>query len=317
MVSLLDVRAAAARVAGRLHRTPLMGSATLAERGGVKRVDLKCESFQKTGSFKTRGSLNLLSNLDPAARERGVVSVSAGNHAQALAWCARAEGIACTVVMPALATQSKVDASRGYGARVIQHGTGAEAFERAHELEREEGLTFVHPFDDDRIIAGAGTCGLELLEQSASPPDVVLVPVGGGGLISGVAVAIKESLPSARVFGVEPRGAAVMRKSLDAGHAERMPSMSTIADGLAAPMAGERNFEIVRRWVEDIVLVDDDEIAEAMRVLMSRCKLVAEPAGAAATAALLSGRLPLRPGDSVAVLVSGGNVDLSKMKDML
>ncbi len=317
MISLNDIRSAHERIASRIHRTPLMGTATLAARAGVAQLHLKCEAFQKTGSFKTRGSLNLLSQLDQAARARGVVSVSAGNHAQALAWCARAEGIACTVVMPELATQSKVDASRGYGARVIQHGTGADAFVRAHELEAEEGLTFVHPFDDDRIIAGAGTAALEILEQLGTPPDVVVVPVGGGGLISGIAVGIKEASPSTRVFGVEPTGAAVMRKSLDEGHAARMSSMSTIADGLAAPMAGERNFEIVRRYVDDVVLVEDEEIKDAMRLLLARCKVLAEPGGAAATAALLNNRIPVRPGDTVVSLVSGGNVDLSRLKEFL
>src|SRR4051794_17059490 len=213
MVSLHDIRAARERIGSRLHKTPLMASATLATRAGTAEFHLKCESFQKTGSFKTRGSLNLLSQLDPASRARGVVSVSAGNHAQALAWCARAEGVKCTVVMPELATQSKVDASRGYDARVIQHGTGADAFVRAHELSEQEGLTFVHPFDDDRIIAGAGTTALEILEQCGTPPDLVVVPVGGGGLISGFAVGIKEASPKTRVIGVEPTGAAVMRKS--------------------------------------------------------------------------------------------------------
>jgi threonine dehydratase len=317
MVSLEDIRAARTRIGDRLHRTPLMSSATLASRAGVARLDLKCENFQKTGSFKTRGSLNLLSLNDAESRARGVVSVSAGNHAQALAWCARAEGVACTVVMPELATQSKVDASRGYGARVIQHGTGADAFVKARELSNQEGLTFVHPFDDDRIIAGAGTTGLELLEQCGTPPDVVVVPVGGGGLISGIAVAIKEASPSTRVYGVEPVGAAVMRESLNAGHAERMSSMSTIADGLAAPMAGERNFEIVRRYVDDVILVTDDDIKEAMRVLLSRTKLLAEPAGAAATAALMVGLIPVQSSDHVVALLSGGNVDMSRLKEFL
>ncbi len=317
MISLDDIRAARERIGTRLHKTPLMRSTTIAELAGVAHVDLKCEAFQKTGSFKTRGSLNLLSQLDAASRARGVVSVSAGNHAQALAWCSRSEGVSCTVVMPELATQSKVDASRGYGAHVIQHGTGADAFVKARELAEQEGLTFVHPFDDDRIIAGAGTTALEILEQCSQPPDVVIVPVGGGGLISGIAVGIKEASPSTRVIGVEPVGAAVMRQSLDAGHPTRIPTMSTIADGLAAPMAGDRNFEIVRRYVDDVVLVEDDEIKDAMRVLLSRCKILAEPAGAAATAALLSKRIALKPTDRVVALVSGGNVDLSRLKEFV
>ncbi|MES2176273.1 MAG: threonine/serine dehydratase [Gemmatimonadota bacterium] len=317
MVNLQDIRAARERIADRVHRTPLMGSATIADRIGAAQFGLKCESFQKTGSFKVRGSLNTLSQLSDEAKARGVVSVSAGNHAQALAWGARAAGVRCTVVMPANASATKVAASRGYGANVIQYGTGADAFVMALGLAESEGFTFVHPFDDDRIIAGAGTVALELLEQCDSPPDVVVVPIGGGGLIGGVAVGVKEASPLTRVIGVEPVGAAVMRQSLDAGHATRMASMNTIADGLAAPMAGERNFEIVQRYVDDVVLVTDDEIAEAMGVLLSRCKLLAEPAGAAATAALLAGKVVTRASDRVVALLSGGNVDLERVKQFV
>jgi threonine dehydratase len=316
MVTLTDIQAAAGRIAGRVHRTPVFGSSTLASRAGVARFELKCESFQKTGSFKVRGVLNKLSQLGAAERARGVVSVSAGNHAQALAWGARAAGIRCTVVMPAIASRTKVEASIGYGATVIQHGTGLDAFQKARELAQSEGFTFIPPFDDDQIIAGTGTVGLELLEQTTTP-DVVVVPVGGGGLISGIAIAIKEMSPSTRVIGVEPTGAAVMRQSLDAGRAMRAESVNSVADGLAAPMAGERNFEVVKRYVDDVVLVSDEEITDAMAVLLSRCKLLAEGAGAAATAALLTGKIPVRPTDHVVALLSGGNVDLGRLKELL
>ena len=316
MVTVHDMHQARARIAPRLHVTPLIGSATIADRAGAARFALKCESLQKTGSFKVRGVLNKLSQLSDEARARGVVTVSAGNHAQAMAWGARAAGVQCTVVMPANASKTKVAASIGYGATVIQHGTGADAFRRALELAESEGFTFVHPFDDDHVIAGAGTTGLELFDQG-SPPDIVVVPIGGGGLISGVAIAVKETNPATRVFGVEPVGANVMRQSLDAGHAMRMESMQTIADGLAAPFAGERNFAVVQRYVDDVVLVTDDEIVEAMKVLLSRCKLLAEPAGAAATAAVLSGKIPLRGTEHVVALLSGGNVDLDRVAQLI
>ncbi|MEP6621741.1 MAG: threonine/serine dehydratase [bacterium] len=316
MVTVHDMRQARARIAGRLHQTPLFGSSTIAAMAGIARFDLKCESVQKTGSFKVRGVLNKLSQLDDAARSRGVVTVSAGNHAQAMAWGARSAGVRCTVVMPANASRTKVAASIGYGATVIQHGTGADAFRKALELAETEGFTFVHPFDDDQVIAGAGTAGLEIFDQSA-PPDIVVVPIGGGGLISGIAIAVKETSPKTRVIGVEPIGAAVMRQSLDAGAALRMETMSTIADGLAAPMAGERNFEVVQRYVDDVVLVSDEEIVEAMKTLLSRCKLLAEPAGAAATAAVLTGKIPLTGTEHVVALLSGGNVDLDKLAQLV
>ena len=316
MITLQDIRLAQTRIAGRLHRTPVFGSSTLAARAGAARFELKCENFQKTGSFKVRGVLNRLSQLSDSARARGVVTVSAGNHAQALAWGARAAGVRCTVVMPATASQTKVEASIGYGATVIQHGTSMDAFQRARDLADTEGFTFVHPFDDDHIIAGTGTVALEILEQTGAP-DVIVIPIGGGGLISGMAIGIKETNPATRVIGVEPVGAAVMRQSLDAGHAMRMDAPASIADGLAAPMAGERNFDAVQRYVDDIVLVSDDEIAKAMGLLLSRCKVLAEGAGAAATAALISGKIPMRGTEHVVAMVSGGNVDLERLSQLL
>ena len=257
-----------------------------------------------------------MSQLGDQARARGVVTVSAGNHAQAMAWGARAAGVRCTVVMPANASRTKVAASIGYGATVIQNGTGADAFRTALELAETEGFTFVHPFDDDHVIAGAGTAGLEIFEQT-TPPDIVVVPVGGGGLIAGIAIAVKETSPSTRVIGVEPSGAAVMRLSLDAGRALHLASMNTIADGLAAPMAGERNYDVVKRYVDDVVLVSDDEIVDAMKTLLSRCKLLAEPAGAAATAAVLAGKIPLNGTEHVVAILSGGNVDLEKLAQLV
>ena len=243
------------------------------------------------------------------------MTVSAGNHAQAVAWAAARTGISATVVMPANASPAKARASAGYGAEVILQGTIMEAFDLAREVARDRGLTFLHAFDDPQIVAGQGTVGLEILEELPDATTVV-VPVGGGGLISGIALAVANLAPDARVFGVEPHGACAMRRSLDEGSAVHLESVDTIADGLGAPMAGELTFEVVRRHVEDVVLVSDAEISEAMAFVLERTKLLVEPAGAAAVAGLLSGRIPLQDGPVVAVL-SGGNVDLDRLAELV
>ena len=316
MLSLADIRSARDRVAPVVHRTPVMTSTRLGDRAGV-RLFLKCENFQKTGSFKVRGVVAKLSQLDQQAKDRGVVTVSAGNHAQALAWGARANGIKATVVMPAAASPAKVEASRGYGAEVVLHGeTSIQAFAKARELEAERGLTFVHPFDDPLVCAGAGTTALELLEQ-IDDIDVVVIPIGGGGLIGGMLPALKELNPKIRVYGVEPTGAPSARRSLDEGHAVHLEKVSTIADGLAAPMMGELPYEIVKKYADDVVLLDDDVIADALRELLLNTKLLAEPAGATATAAVLQRAIPLRDGERVAVMISGGNIDLKKLSSIL
>jgi len=316
LVPLHRVQEAAARLSPVIHRTPLLTSRSLGDRIGTGPVGLKCENLQKTGSFKVRGAFNHLSTLDEAARARGVVTISAGNHAQAIAWAGAATGVASTVVMPEGASATKAAASRGYGAKVILHGTVHEAFALAHELAETRGLTFVHPFDDPAVIAGQGTVGLEIAEQA---PDVttVVVPVGGGGQIAGICAALSGLLPQVRIYGVEPVGAAAMRKSLDVGHASRIQEIDTIADGLAPPMAGELTFEHVRALAADVVTVTDAEIARAMTFLLSRAKLLAEPAGAAAVAALLAGKVPVQPSDKVVAVVSGGNVDLDRLPDLL
>ena len=311
---LEHLQEAQARISGSLHRTPVVSSRTLSERVG-RPVFLKCENLQKTGSFKVRGALNLILELDDVARGPGVVTISAGNHAQAVAWSAARAGISATVVMPANASPTKVRASEEYGAEVILQGTIFEAFDLALEVAQDRGLTFLHAFDDPLIIAGQGTVGLEILEDVPDMANVV-APVGGGGLISGVALAVASLAPGARVFGVEPHGACAMRKSLDKGEAVHLESIDTIADGLGAPMAGELTFEVVRHHVEDVVLVSDDEIRVAMAFVLERAKLLVEPAGAAGVAALLAGRIPLADGPVVAVL-SGGNVDLDRLPDLL
>ncbi|HYV95960.1 MAG TPA: threonine/serine dehydratase [Gemmatimonadaceae bacterium] len=316
-IPTLDAIAAArARISGRLHVTPTVVSSLLASRCGVATLHLKVEAFQKTGSFKVRGALNTLAQLDAAAKERGVVTVSAGNHAQAVAWAARAEGTRATVVMPAAASKTKAAASADYGADVILHGTGAEAFAKARELADERGYTFVHPFEHPHVLAGAGTTGAELVEQAEF--DVLVVPIGGGGLIGGVASAVKQLRPRTRIIGVEPTGADSMVRSLAAGHAVHLDGPpKTIADGLAAPMAGELCYDIVRQLVDEVVLVTDEEIAAAVPLLLSRTKILAEPAGAAGVAALLAGKVSGVAGKRVATIISGGNVDTSRLAEIL
>jgi len=301
-----DVVRASAMLGNRLHRTPLLSSATLSRLTGA-RVFLKAELFQRTGSFKPRGMLARIAVLSPEERRRGVITISAGNAAAAVAYGAALEGLDCLVVMARGASAQKVEATRGYGAHVdLEAETPDEAFARVEELREASGRAFVHPFDDDIVIAGQGSLGLEVVEDR---PDVeaIVVPVGGGGLIAGVAVAVRGARPDARVVAVEPEGSAALRDALQAGEPVRIVPRS-IADGLNAPFAGERCLAVCRELVTDSVTVSEDEIREAFRFLYARAKLAAEPAGAAGVAALLAGRVPDLEGKTVVVVVSGGNV---------
>jgi threonine dehydratase len=313
-VTLADVERARAVVAPVLHRTPLLSSRALSERIGASAY-LKAESLQRTGSFKPRGALFAVANLSKEQRERGIVTMSAGNAAQAIAFAAATAGVRVTVAMPETAPKTKVDAARGYGAEVIFARDVTKLRALVDEVRERTGAHFLHPYDDAAMIAGHGTCALEVVEEL---PDVelVVVGVGGGGLIAGIAVAVAAKRPGARVVGVEPAGAPGMRRALDAGEPVRLDRVSTIADGLAAPIAGVLPFEIVRRLVSDVVVVDDAVIAEGMRFLATRAKLVSEPAGAAATGALLAGAIAVRRGERVVSIVSGGNVDLSRMAEV-
>lgn len=313
LVTLPAIRAAREVIGGRLLRTPDVPSAWLSQRLGA-RASLKLELFQHTGSFKPRGVLNALAALSEEERRRGVVSISAGNHAQALAWAASAIGISSTIVMPATAVVAKVEATRGFGGEVIQ--TEADLLDTMRQVQHERGLTFVHPFDAPAVIAGTGTLGLEIVED-VPDVDVVVVGCGGGGLLAGVATAVRALRPGARVIGVEPRGADAMRQSLDRGEPVRLAATKTIADGLAAPFAGAHTLAHVRAFVDDLVLVDDDEILDAMRVLMRRARILPEPAAAAATAALLCGNVGLGAGDRVVAVVSGGNADPALVRSLL
>jgi len=290
-----------------LRRTPVQRSTTLGEAFGG-RAYLKCELFQKTGSFKPRGVLTKLASLTAEEKARGVISISAGNHAAALAYGASLEGVDALVVMWRGASELKLAAARAYGATVdLEAGDPTEAFERLVALERETGRTLVHPFDDPLVIAGQGTVGLELVEQRPDV-DVVVVPVGGGGLVSGIAAAVRALRPDARVVAVEPRGSAALGRALEAGEPVRLVPES-IADGLNAPFAGTNVLAACRDLGVESVLVEEADIHRGFRFLYERAKLAVEPAGAAGVAAVLAGAIPDLEGHAVVVVVSGGNVD--------
>jgi threonine dehydratase len=310
-ISFEDIARAAAAGAGVVRETPVVSSRTLSDRAGVT-VALKAENLQRTGSFKLRGALAKIAALGDACAA-GVVTGSAGNHAQALAYAARARGVRCEVFMPKSAAIAKVEAAAALGA--IVHLVGAtvdESLAAARERAAGEGLAFVHPFDDPDVIAGQGGVGLELLEQ-VSDIERVIVPVGGGGLVSGVAIALKSRLEAAEaveVVGVQVESCAPFPASLLAGHPVAVDSALTIADGIAVKRPGERTLSLVRRWVDELVVVEEDEVAEAMVFLLERTKLVVEGAGAVGVAALLAERVRLDRGGAgtTVVILSGGNV---------
>lgn len=313
LLGLEDIQRAQARIDSRIHVTPVMSSTTVGDELGA-RLHLKAELFQKTGSFKPRGVFNKLLSMDPADRSRGLVSLSAGNHAAALAYGATSVGAKATIVMPANAMPSKVEATRRYGGEVVQ--TDGSLLATCLALQQERDLTLLHPFDDLAVMAGQGTVGLELVEQ-VPDADMVVVPVGGGGLISGIAAAVKLQHPSVRVVGVEPLGADAMTRSLEQGAPAHLDKVDTIADGLAPPFAGEHTFRHVQSFVDEMVRVADSEIIDAVRVLIKHCKLAAEPAGAAGLAALLAGKVSPPAGRTVVCVISGGNVGLDVLKHLL
>jgi threonine dehydratase len=300
-------------IAARLHRTPLSASRYLGELTHTH-LFFKQEMFQKTGSFKIRGVLNKLDSLSAEERQRGVIGMSSGNHAQALAYGASLHGIAATIVMPSSSVASKVEATRNYGSQV--HLTDEGLLETYRRIQQERGLTPVHPFDDPKIVAGAGTVGLEIVEDVAEV-DYVLVSVGGGGLISGVATAVKHKRPEAKVIGVEPEGAAVVSRSLAAGHLVTLDHIDTIADGLCPPFTGEVVLDRIQRYVDEVVTVSDREVLEAMRLILERTKVVAEPSAAASFAALLSGKIKPAAGAVAVSVLSGGNIDSARLKALL
>ena len=307
--TIKDVWRAQDVVRPHVYHTPLLPSRTLGAMTGAQ-VYLKTENLQRAGSYKVRGATYKLSRLTPEERARGVIAASAGNHAQGVAIAAAALGIDCTIVMPATAPLAKITATEGYGARVILAGESySDAYARALQIQEEIGATYIHAFDDPDIIAGQGTVALEILSDL---PDVeaIVTSIGGGGLISGIATVIKALKPDVRIYGVEATGAAKMRAALDAGHLVELEQVNTIADGISPKSAGDYTFTITRDLVDDVITVDDDDIIRAVLLLMERCKLIVEGAGAAGVAALLAGKVPVK-GLRTAVVLSGGNIDMN------
>jgi threonine dehydratase len=316
MISIDDVRAAAGRLRGVAHRTPVLTSRALDDATGAT-VLLKAENLQRGGAFKFRGAYNAVASLTAAERERGVATVSSGNHAQALALAARLHQARAVILMPDDAPSGKLAATEGHGAEVIRFDRyGQDREELLAALVAERGLVPIHPYDDERVMAGQGTAALELIED-AGPLDLLLVCVGGGGLIAGCATAAKGLLDGVRVVGVEPEAGDDVRRSLAAGERVRIPVPHTIADGQQLPEPGELTFAVIRERVDDVAVASDPEIVEAMRFLFERVKTVAEPSGACAVAALLAGRVPDVQGLCVGVTISGGNVTAARFAELM
>ena len=323
-IDIEAIEAAREVIAGRVHRTPVLSSraaAAVVERATGRKIGdgtlyLKAEHLQKTGSFKTRGMTNKVASLTADERRRGIITVSAGNAAQGYAYAGAALGVPVTVVMPAGAVRSKADAAAGYGARVVLEGDHVGAtFAAMDRIKDEEGLTFCHPFDDAAVMAGHGSAGLEIIEDLPEV-DVVVVGIGGGGLISGVATAVTAKRPSARVYGIEPEGSDAISQGLAAGQSVRITPKS-VADGLNAPFAGELTLAVIGALVDEVILIDDASILGGLRFAIERMKQVLEPAGAAALAATLFGRVPIKPGERVCVVASGGNVEVTRLGELI
>ncbi len=306
-VGIEDIRAAAARIKPYIHRTLLLPSRSLSERAGVE-IRIKCENQQRAGSFKIRGAMNALLQLTPGERKHGVVAFSSGNHAQGVALAAKTLGIKATIVMPENSVKTKVEATKAYGAEVVQGGvTAATRDNVAREIAEKTGAAIIPPFDDERIIAGQGTAGLEIVEEWPEVASIV-TPLGGGGLLSGVAMAAT-SLRKVDIYGVEPAAGNDGEQSFKSGHIVTIQPPNTIADGARTLAIGQRNFVIIRERVKDVVSVDDDVLLETVKFAMYRTKLVIEPTGALGLAAIFAGKI--KPRGPVAVLISGGNLDFN------
>lgn len=309
MVELSDIQKALSRIRADIRISPCPFSEAFSNQTGNS-IFLKLDNQQRTGAFKERGALNKLLTLTQEERDRGVIAASAGNHAQGVAYHAGRHGIRARIVMPLPTPLTKVSSTRAYGADILLHGANYdEAYERAVEESRSHGFTFIHAFDDDAVIAGQGTVGLEILDQH---PDIeaIVSPIGGGGLIGGIACAVKEAKPSVKVFGVQPARIPSMKAAVASGKPVTLASAKTIADGIAVRRAGERTLPLVQKYVDDIVTVEEEEIANAILLLLEREKTLAEGAGAAAIAAVVNRKLLLQ-GKKVAVLVCGGNIDVT------
>jgi threonine dehydratase len=310
-----DFEAARRNVAPHVYHTPLLTSRSLSDASGFD-VRLKAEIFQRGGSYKVRGPLNVIAHLSEEERARGIICSSAGNHAQGVAIAAQLFGIEATVLMAENATRSKIAATEGYGAKVILHGSiWDEANEKALELVESHGYTYVHPFDDPRLIAGQGTLGLEVLDDWPDA-EVVVIPIGGGGLISGNAMSLRSRKPGIRVFGVESSGAPAMKRSVESGELVTLDRVDTIIDGLRVKRVGKNTASVVSRFVEEIVTLPDEQIFDALLWLMTRAKLVVEGAAAAPVGALLQGLVDAPPGTKVVCVLSGGNLDVEQLRGL-
>ncbi len=315
MVTAQDIHDARARLGDSIKVTPMFASAALSDATGG-RVSLKLENLQVTGSFKARGAGNKLLGLTPEERHRGVVAASAGNHAQGVAYHAQRLGIPATIVMPVFTPLIKVTRTQSYGAHVVLFGDNYdESFDEAARLARDKGYVYVHAYDDDDVIAGQGTVGFEIVEQMPDV-DVVLIPIGGGGLAAGAAVALKSARPQVKIVGVETAVLPSMKRAIEAGEPVRLPAARTLAEGIAVRLVGERTLPLCRDLLDDIVLVEDDEIARAILLLLERDKTVAEGAGAAGVAALIGKKLDVR-GKNVCVLLCGGNIDVNVLSRII
>jgi len=315
VLSREDFERARENVAPHVYHTPLLTSRSLSEATGLD-VRLKAEIFQRGGSYKVRGPLNVIAHLSEEERARGIICSSAGNHAQGVAIAAQLYGIEATVLMAENATKSKIAATEGYGAKVILHGSiWDEANERALELVEEHGLTYVHPFNDPRLIAGQGTLALEILEDWPEV-EAAVIPIGGGGLISGNSMSLKATNPDIRVFGVESSGAPAMKRSVEAGELVTLETVDTIIDGLRVKRVGENTASVVSWFVEEVVTLPDEQIFDALLWLMTRAKLVVEGAAAAPVGALLQGLIDLPPGTKVVCVLSGGNLDVEQLRGL-
>ena len=308
LITKQDILSAQEVIVNQIIETPLISASNLNLFLDMN-LRFKAELFQKMGSFKIRGVLNKVSTLSEREKNNGIITISAGNHAQSLAYICKNEGIPAVIIMPSYAAKNKIETTKNLGAEVIIHRKSHTLMEKLNEIRIKRDLTLIHPFDDLSIIAGQGTIGLEILTEMSVIPDLVIVPVGGGGLISGIAAAIKSQHPNVRIIGVEPIGAAAMHESLLKNSVVSLQDIKTIADGLAAPFAGKFTLAHVKKYVDEIVLVSDKEIISAIRLLLLQGKLLCEPAGAAGFAALLAKKISISQDMNVVCVLSGGNID--------
>ena len=313
MINSNDINKALNLISSNIHRTPISSSSYLSEKFNSN-IYFKEELFQKTGSFKIRGVLNKLSNLNKdELKANGIISMSSGNHAQAVAYGAKINQISSTVVMPTYSTKSKIEATKNYGAKVVI--TNDNLLETVKNLQKKSNAYFIHPFDDDYVIAGQGTLGLEIT-QDLPQVDHVFTGVGGGGLISGICVAMKEFNPKIKIIGVEPKGADGMNQSLKKGKAIELDSIDTIADGLSAPFIGEKNFEIARKYLDELITVSDEEIISTMWLIYERTKLFIEPSSAASLAPIIHNKYKLPKNSNPVFIMCGGNIDKQKLLEI-